>query len=287
MDKVLVVGGGGMLGHQLFLCLEEDHNINVKATLHKGLSDPKYNGIFKFYNAFDNVDINDNKLEQIFKNFCPNVVVNCVGIIKQREEGSDPIINIKVNGLFPHQLSLLSQKYKFRLIHLSTDCVFSGKKGNYLESDISDAKDIYGKSKYIGEIGEPNLTIRTSIIGPELCRKKGLLEWFLSQQEKTVKGFKNAIFSGFTTYELSRIIKHIIQNEENLKGLIHISSKLISKYDLLSQIKEAMNLNIEIVPDQDFYCDRSLNCDLFKKQSNYNIPSWNEMISELANKLSN
>jgi dTDP-4-dehydrorhamnose reductase len=170
-----------------------------------------------------------------------------------------------------------------RLIHLSTDCVFSGKRGHYVEDDIPDPLDLYGRSKLLGEVGSGNaLTIRTSMIGSELGAKYGLLEWFLSQRGKSIKGYTDAIFSGFTTIELCRTLKDIIVNYADARGLYHLSSEPISKFDLLMLIKDKMRLNVDIVPDAIFQCDRSLDSTKFRKKFNYTPPTWKEMIDELV-----
>ena len=168
------------------------------------------------------------------------------------------------------------------MIHLSTDCVFSGASGNYREDDPSDATDLYGKSKYLGEVSEQNcLTLRTSMIGNELFRRKSLLEWFLAQKG-SIRGFKKAIFSGFTTLELSRIIEMMIVRFPGASGLYHVSSEPISKYDLLNLIKTKLKLPIKILPDESFFCDRSLDSSKFRDEFDYQPPTWEEMVDELS-----
>ena len=212
----------------------------------------------------------------------PDAVVNAIGIVKQLPEASESIPSIEINALFPHRLALLCKDINARMIHLSTDCVFSGEKGNYKESDISDADDLYGRTKFLGEVTEKHcLTLRTSMIGPELSRKKNLLEWFLSQKG-TVNGYKKVIFSGFTTLELSRIIENMILNYPEANGIYHVSSEPISKFDLLSLIKEGLKLSIEIIPDESTVCDRSLDSIKFRREFGYTPPTWGEMVSELC-----
>jgi dTDP-4-dehydrorhamnose reductase len=171
------------------------------------------------------------------------------------------------------------------LIHLSTDCVFSGKKGNYSECDNADAEDLYGRTKLLGEVIEKHcLTLRTSMIGPELHRNNSLLEWFLAQKG-TVKGFKRAIFSGFTTFELSRIIERLLVEYPTSHGLYHVSADSISKHDLLSMIKQKMNLSVHIDPDTDFTCNRSLDSSRFRRDFKYIPPSWPDMVDELCERI--
>jgi len=217
--------------------------------------------------------------------FQPDVVVNAIGIIKQRNTAKESIPSIEINSLFPHRLALICETGNAKLIHLSTDCVFSGKKGNYREGDTADAEDIYGKTKLLGEVtGENCMTLRTSMIGPELHRKKSLLEWFLAQKG-TIKGFIRAIFSGFTTFELSRIIERLIVEYPTFHGLYHVSADPISKYELLSMIKQKMHLSVHIEPDTDFTCDRSLDSSRFKQDFQYSPPSWADMVDELCNRI--
>jgi len=212
----------------------------------------------------------------------PEVIINCIGIVKQLPAAQDPLQSISINALFPHQLAQICRKKNIRLIHMSTDCVFSGHKGNYSETDTSDAEDLYGKTKYLGEVNYPGcLTIRTSIIGRELETKHGLIEWFLSQEGKTVSGYRNAIFSGLTTNALSKIIAEILADHPHLSGVYQIASEPISKYDLLNLVIKTYNMKIRIDPDETIINNRSLNPEKFKKETNIKIPSWEYMIEEM------
>ena len=284
--RILILGGSGMLGHQLFKHLRDRHC--VRATLRQDVSSFKESNIFNSLNTYVGIDVRStNKLKEIFSDFHPDAVVNAVGIVKQLPSGKENIPSIEINALFPHQLALLCQKSHAKMIHLSTDCVFSGKKGNYREEDQTDAEDLYGRTKILGEVKKEScLTLRTSMIGRELFHKKSLLEWFLSQKG-SVKGFKNAIFSGFTTQELSRIIEMIVTQHPAASGIYHVSSDPISKYDLLLMIKERLELPNTIIPDEFFKCDRSLNSNKFRREFKYNPPSWNQMIEELCNEILN
>ncbi len=170
-----------------------------------------------------------------------------------------------------------------RLIHISTDCVFSGEEGGYTEGSLADATDVYGKTKYLGEVtGNNVLTIRTSIIGRELVRSRGLLEWFISNRGGTVNGYDNAIFSGFPTVTFAGIIKDIILNHPELNGLYHVASNPIDKYTLLNMINDTMHLGIKIVRLPAFRCDRSLDATKFSKATGFKPPPWSIMIDELA-----
>ncbi len=279
--RILILGGDGMLGHQLFKNLKSSHDVRV--TLRQDLAVYNKFMMFSSENTYPGIDvIKIDKLAKVLTNFHPDAVVNAIGIVKQLPEANKSIPSLEINALFPHRLALLCKDISASMIHLSTDCVFSGKKGNYKESDTSDPDDLYGRTKLLGEVSEKHcLTLRTSMIGQELSRKKNLLEWFLSQKG-SVNGYKKAIFSGFTTLELSRIIENMILNYPDASGIYHVSSDPISKFDLLSLIKAALKLPIEIIPDESFACDRSLDSSKFRREFNYNPPSWEEMIYELC-----
>jgi len=282
--RVLILGGDGMLGHQLFNHLQKRYDVRV--TLRKELGAYKDYGLFTAENAFSGIDVRDiDRLTYVMDDFKPASVINAVGVVKQREEAKEYILNLEINAILPHRLVEICKPIGARLIHMSTDCVFSGIKGNYKESDPPDADDLYGKSKYLGEVhGQGCLTLRTSIIGRELSRKMSLLEWFLAQGE-AVKGFGNAIFSGFTTIEMCRIIELLLVKFPQATGLYHVSSEPISKFDLLSLIKRVLNLSVEIIPDGEVKCDRSLNSTKFRNEFDYRPPSWDSMIDELSKEI--
>jgi dTDP-4-dehydrorhamnose reductase len=278
--KILILGGDGMLGHQLLNSFKE--KFEVKVTLRKNINEYTQYEIFTHDNCFDHVDVRDfEKLASVIETFKPNVLINAVGIVKQRKDSKEIIPSLEINALLPHKLSLECGKYNTKVIHISTDCVFSGKTGMYDEESLADADDIYGRTKFLGELSLNNcLTLRTSIIGRELSRHNSLLDWFLAQNEP-IKGFKNAIFSGFTTIELARIIEMMILKYPEATGIYNVSSEPINKYDLLKMISELLNHKIEIVPDESFFCNRSLSSNLFRKSFNYTPPSWLSMLSEL------
>ncbi len=279
--RILILGGDGMLGHQLFRGLRTRHEVRV--TLHRTLAHYSSFALFHAMSAYDQVDIRDfDRVRDVVADFRPDAVVNATGIVKQRNEANQSIPSIEINALFPHRLSALCRSVGARLVHMSTDCVFSGRRGNYCESDTPDAEDLYGRSKLLGEVTDlPCITLRTSIIGRELSRKTGLLEWLLAQQG-SVKGFRQAIFSGFTTMELSRIVELVLLRSRPLYGLYHVSSAPISKHDLLCLIRDKLRLPVEIVADDSFRCDRSLDSVRFRQAFSYHPPSWDAMIAELA-----
>jgi dTDP-4-dehydrorhamnose reductase len=213
----------------------------------------------------------------------PDAVVNCIGIIKQLAAAKDPFLSVAVNSLLPHRLHRLCQATGARLIHFSTDCVFSGRAGNYTEGDPSDAVDLYGRSKFLGEtVGEGALTIRSSIIGHELGTTSGLLEWFLSQRGKRVEGYRRAVFSGVTTPEMARIVRMVLTKHPGLSGTLQVSSERINKYDLLMLIQQVYGVDVEIVPHDEVRIDRSLDSTRFRRLTGYVPPSWPQMIEEMA-----
>ncbi len=280
--KILIFGGGGMLGHKLVQVLKK--NFEVWTTIRSSFEKYEKFNFFEKNKTIENVNVtNAGDIEKIIEAIKPEIIINAVGIIKQLPSSKDLISTLSVNSIFPHQLAEFSKKNKAYLLNISTDCVFSGLKGSYAEDDISDAFDLYGKSKSLGEVLDNNcLTIRTSIIGRELLTQHSLVEWFLNNREKKVKGYVNARFSGFPTIILAGIIADIITKENRLKGLFHVSSEAIDKFTLLNLIKEKFNVDVEIEPFEDFKIDRSLNSDKFKKATGFKPLGWKQMIDKMA-----
>jgi dTDP-4-dehydrorhamnose reductase len=271
-----------MLGHKLYQVLSP--LFDVTGTIRGSFGEVRRYGFFKETRIIPEINAIDiaNVEKAITKNK-PDVVINAIGIVKALEEKSGTLLNIWINALFPHQLYRICQAQGARLIHISTDCIFSGNKGHYLEDDPSDAEDIYGKTKYLGEVNDTGaLTIRTSFIGRELASTNGLLEWFISNRSGTVDGYTNSIFTGFPTLQLSRIIADIITRYQNLSGIYHVSTEPISKFHLLTLINEAMKLNIGVNKYPDFHCDRSLDSTRFRQETGFAPLSWEQMVKELA-----
>jgi dTDP-4-dehydrorhamnose reductase len=271
-----------MLGHQLLKQYRGRHDVRV--TLRRPLDEYATYGLFDSDNVFPNVDaVNFDHVENTVRGFQPEAVINAIGIVKQRSEAQDAILSLEINSLLPHRLSLLCADIGARLIHISTDCVFSGNKGMYTEDDLEDATDLYGRSKLLGEVSAPHaVTLRTSIIGLELSRRKSLIEWFLAQRG-SIKGFTRAIYSGFTTKEMARIIELVLLENPSLSGLWHVASSSINKYDLLSLFSGKLGrADVTIVADSSFACDRSLDGTRFERETGYAPPSWDTMLGELA-----
>ena len=270
-----------MLGHQLSLSLQAKHQVWV--TLRQPVADYASHVIFDPSTSIQVRDITDRDvLNRTLEKAKPEAVINCVGIIKQLNEVKNKTLTQKVNSEFPHHLAEQCEKLGTRLIHFSTDCVFAGSKGNYLEDDPTDATDIYGKTKHLGEVTDRHcVTIRSSVIGHEIDSNLSLLSWFLSQHGTTIKGYTNAIYSGFTTIEMAKIVERILTQHQSLFGLWQVASEPISKYDLLKLCQSKLGWKGTIEPDDSFVCDRSLNGERFKLATGYEPPNWEKMITEL------
>ena len=279
--KVLILGGSGMLGHKLWqLC---SARFDTYVTFRRQWTSVERFGLFEYARSIESVDAGSfESVERALDTVRPDVVINCVGIIKQAPEAKDPVRSISINALFPHQLANACRSSAARLIHISTDCVFDGKDGRYRETDAASAVDLYGRTKHLGEVTEAGcLTLRTSIVGRELEGASGLFEWFLAQRGKCVSGYRRAIFSGLTTRALGEIIATIIDDHPRLEGLYHVASDPISKYDLLTMVNDAYSAGVSIEPDDVFHCDRSLNGSRFVADTGIQTPSWPSMIADL------
>lgn len=283
MTRVLVMGASGMLGHEVYrMCAA---HMKTYASLR---NQPQYYArqtLFDPAHIISGTSVQDfDTIIAAFERARPDVVVNCIGIVKQSAAAKDPVQSITVNALFPHRLAALCAASGARLIHISTDCVFSGRKGSYTEKDIPDPEDLYGRSKLLGEVDHlaHALTLRTSMIGFELGTQFGLLEWFLSNRGGVVKGYSRAVFSGLTTPALADLIRHLIEAHPALSGLYHVSAAPIDKYALLRLCNQAFDAQVEITPVDDLVIDRSLDSRSFQKAAQWQPRSWDDMIGELA-----
>lgn len=280
--KVLVLGITGMMGHTLFIHLSGNTDLDVYGSCRNSGST-----IAQFYpnlaeKVLTHLNVEDwDSLTETLVDIQPRVVINCIGIIKQLPAAKDALKIIAVNALLPHRLALICRAIGAKLIQISTDCVFSGKKGNYTEDDLPDPVDLYGQTKLLGEVTYPNcLTIRTSIIGHQLTGSHGLVEWFLAQPEQA-PGFTGALYSGLTTLELSRVLGEYTLADPDLQGLYQVSADPISKYDLLTLISRIYGKNIPIIPDDKVRIDRSLDSSRFRQKTGYSPPAWPELISQM------
>lgn len=280
--KIAVLGVTGMIGHKIFAHLSKFAEYQVfgfakDSTFNKyEVFERKSEKIIEDFDAE-----NYQSISRHLSNLKPDIVINCIGIVKQSPEIANEIKTISVNSLFPHMLEKTCRTLGIRMIHISTDCVFKGTKGDYVEEDDPDATDLYGRTKILGEVVKSGcLTIRTSTIGHELKQKHGLLEWFLAQEDQ-IYGFMNAIYTGIPTVELADVIeKHIIPNPD-ISGLYHVSAGKISKFELLRMIASIYGKDIRILEERDTIIDRSLDSSSFRKATGYNPPGWQELLEKM------
>lgn len=281
--RVLILGVSGMLGNTVFRRLSADDRYEVFGSARSASVRRSFDAAISG-NIYTGIDVeNPDSLAMLFAQVRPDAVINCIGLVKQLAESEDPLQAIPINSLLPHRLARLCQIAGARLVHISTDCVFAGTRGNYLETDASDAQDLYGRSKYLGEVDYPHtVTLRTSIIGHELGSTNGLVGWFLAQQN-SVKGYTKAIFSGLPTIELANVIGNVVLPDSSLSGLYQVASQPISKFDLLTLVAKKYQKSIEIVPDDKLRIDRSLNAGKFEAASGYVAPPWPELVDKMFN----
>ena len=279
--KVLVLGASGMIGSAMFRVLSADQNLQVWGTIRSSGAKHFFSEAKRERLIADLHVENQEMLIRLFARIRPDVVVNCVGLTKHHKEAEDPMLALPVNSLLPHRLADLCALAVARLIHVSTDCVFAGTKGNYSEADAPDALDVYGKSKHLGEVSHPNaITLRTSTIGHELQSSYGLLEWFLAQQG-SCKGFARAIFSGLPNTEFARVVRDVVIPRAEMHGLYHLGAQPIDKYSLLKLIASTYSRQVDIVRDDQFSMDRSLNSDRFRNATGYVSAEWPQLIGEM------
>lgn len=280
--RILIFGVTGMLGHVLFKEMSKNPGFEVFATTRRKSGLKTFFTDSEYERIRDNVDAdNFDTIIRAMASVQPDIVINCIGIIKQLPIAKDPLTSITVNAQLPHRLSMISRTAKARLIHISTDCVFNGTKGQYKETDPSDAVDLYGRTKYLGEVDYPHcVTLRTSIIGHELKTEFSLVDWFLSQDTK-VKGFSKAYYSGFPTLEIENIITNYIIPNEEVSGVYNISSSQITKYELLKIIKKVYGKTTNIEEYDGFEIDRTLNSDEFRNITSYSPPSWEKLVESM------
>ncbi len=276
------MGAAGMLGHRAYLELKKHWPKSTYATIRKARSHYTSFNLFQ-ENVFDRFDVSDwPKTERFLDELRPDVIVNAIGITIRKEEIKDLNRALETNSLFPHRLLKWAQRNDSKVIHFSTDCVFSGEEGSYTESSNPSATDTYGRTKFLGEITDYHgLTLRFSAIGREIESHTELLEWFLSQKGQ-VKGFSKAIYSGVTTKVIAEELVKIIKLHPELHGIFQLSSSPISKYDLLCLIKKKYNLLTEILPYEGYVSDKSLVCEKYKRLTGYEVSTWEEMISSLV-----
>lgn len=283
--KVLVLGGSGMLGHKMFQVLRDRFPETACTVRGRIAAEPLRSiPLFQKGNVFEKVDATDfSTLQRVFRLYRPEAVVNCMGLIKQRPEAASMSKCMAINALFPRRLSELCEETQARLIHFSTDCVFSGLRGGYGEADKPDADDGYGVSKRAGELHARHvLTLRTSFIGRELSGFTSLLEWLISRDGSSVRGYTHAVFSGVTTRYLGSLVADLLEHHPDLWGLYHVAGQAISKHDLLCLLRSALGLDVGILPDGGPRCDRSLNGEALRRDTGIVVPSWQDLVRDLA-----
>lgn len=281
--RVCILGSGGMLGHMLVRVLSEAHDVY-------GTSKQEWSatsGLAKFLSKekwISGVDVKEiTTVSDLFREHQFDVVINCIGVVKQRGHRTSEEEMIEVNAHFPHKLSSICDASGARLIHISTDCVFSGSKGNYAVNDNPDPIDIYGSSKLAGEIvDDHNLTIRTSHVGRELTNFTSLFEWILNNRGKKVVGFSRAIYSGLTTFSLSVVIDSLLTTGSSINGLVHVSSSPINKFQLVTELNNRLGLDINIEIDESVVLNRSLLSSDEITQLGIEIPSWDQMLDNFC-----
>lgn len=279
--KVLVIGASGMLGNAMLRFMSQNPALEVWGTA-RSPSVRRHFSPELGKRIIAGVDVeNQDILTRVLAELRPAVLVNCIGLVKQLAEADDPLLALPINAMLPHRLARLCALGGARLVHVSTDCVFNGAKGNYRESDPSDAEDLYGRSKFLGEVAYPQaITLRTSIIGHELAGAHGLVDWFLAQEGR-VKGYSRAIFSGLPTVELARVVRDFVLPHPEISGVFHVAAKPIAKLDLLRLVAEVYGKSIEILPDDAVVIDRSLNADRFHEATGYGAPPWPELVKRM------
>ena len=275
--RALVLGSTGMLGHRVVLALAQSHEVHATAR------DLDLAARAHLPASLHRLDVlAPSTLTAALESVQPHVVVNCVGLVKQRAAASQAIPSIKLNALFPHELAEACTRYGAWLIHVSTDCVFSGDRPfpkAYSEQDIPDARDLYGRTKLLGEVDAPSLTLRTSIIGPELRHGSGLLAWFSRQGNSEVPGFRNAWFSGLTTDAFADIIRTVADQHVGLAGIFHVSADAISKHDLLVALSDVLSIPCSIHAVDEPRINRVLDSSRFRERTRITVPSWGEMLN--------
>ena len=281
--RILILGASGLIGHTLLRDLSA--KCEVYGTLHKGKKEYGDALLFSGKNIIPDVDVANHKMfKGILKAVDPDVILNCVGITKRKIEITNNMDVLKINSLFPHQLATWARETDARVIHFSTDCVFDGEFGNYSESSPTNAKDMYGRTKALGEINyNHTLTIRSSFIGQELFDKTELLEWFIAQEGKQIMGYNRTYYSGVSTLFMARVVEKIITNHSDLSGIYQLATNSpISKYDLLQIAKKAFNVKVDIMIDETHTHRPTLNGSKLQKEMDLEIPSWQSMMDELA-----
>lgn len=280
--RILILGATGMLGHKLWQLMPQrfaDTYATVRAR-------PLLPGsrLFEDKRVIAGVDCTDfPSVAAVLDRIAPQVIVNCVAVTKRREGSGNAEASIALNARLPQQLAGWCGEHASRLIHFSTDCVFTGRTGGYTEMSVPDAEDLYGRSKALGEVaGDGALTIRSSFIGRELAHGTELLEWFLAQRGRRIQGYRQALYTGVSNLFMAQLVGDIIADQPRLTGLYNLASEVVSKFDLLCLARDAFRLDIEIEPDDSFVCRRDLDGSRLRQALGVMPPPWREMMAGLA-----
>lgn len=272
-----------MLGHMIVRILSAQHDVYGTSSARNDDA-PSFSKVLPKENWVDQLDVaNWLAVEAIISKIQPDVIINCIGVVKQKLNSRNISDAIYLNSLIPHKLAQFCESAAIRFIHISTDCVFEGTPGIKLLSDTPNATDVYGTTKRLGEVNSDKaLTLRTGFVGRQLSGSEGLFEWVRAQKGKKITGFRNAIYSGLTTMALARVIQQVIEFNELLSGLYQVASEPISKFDLITHLNVLWDLGLTVTPDTTFVCDRSLDGSCFSDVTNITIPSWEEMLVEFV-----
>lgn len=271
-----------MLGNAMFRLLAGSPGLDVTGTV-RGAAARRHFSAEQSTRLLTGIDVESHDaLVRAFAAVRPDAVVNCVGLVKQLADADDPLQAVPLNTLLPHRLAALCAAGGARLVHVSTDCVFSGARGGYTEADAPDARDLYGRTKLLGEVvDDPHaVTLRTSIIGHELDGSHSLVGWFLAQAGP-VSGYTRAVFSGLPTVELATIVRDVVLPRPELSGLYHVAAAPVDKHSLLRLVAAEYRHGIEIVPRDEPVIDRSLDATRFREATGYVAPSWPELVRRM------
>lgn len=281
--RILILGGNGMIGHKMYQVISKEFD-DVWVLLKKPLDQVHSSEIFKTDKVIESFNlVHFDKLSKVLNNLMPDLIINAAGITIRRGINDNILNSILINSALPHFLDNWVKSNNKRLIHFSTDCVFSGKKGFYSEFSATDAEDTYGKTKGLGEVISSNtITLRGSMIGRELENKTELLEWFLNQNEHSVKGYNKVIYSGITTIRMAKYVLQILNKHPNMNGIYNVSSINISKFELVKLFNQYFNKKCFIIADDSYISNKDLDSTKFYLETGFEKPNWSELIEELA-----
>jgi len=281
--RILILGAAGMLGHKLCQQLGQRF-ADVHATIRGPVADARHIDLLGKTQLIGGIDAMDfGCVRQALDRLGPQVVINCIAVTKRRAVADDALISIELNAALPHRLAAWATAHAARLIHFSTDCVFAGRTGGYTEDSPTDADDLYGRTKALGEVSGPGiLTLRTSLVGREISHGTELLEWFLAQRGKRIKGYRGALYTGVSTLWMAKLVGDLIECHSGLEGLHQVAAPQTDKYELLLMARDAFNVPVEIDPDDSVVVRRNLNGERFRQATGIEVPDWRRMMSDLA-----